>query len=60
MPIMYDPPSGWKYGFPKLYEPLEGESIKDTLLRDGYPQEEIDNWRELPVRFLGSYKNSDN
>jgi hypothetical protein len=35
---LYDPPSGWQFGFPKPYEPLEGESIEDTLKRDGYPE----------------------
>jgi len=36
-----DPPSGWKYGFPK---PIPND-IKDTeawLIEYGYPQEEID------------------
>ena len=42
---MVDPPSGWKYGFPK---PLpadysEGESVIPWLLSEGYPQKEIDN-----------------
>jgi hypothetical protein len=35
---MYDPPDGWKYGFPKPYRPLPGEKITDTLRRDGYPE----------------------
>lgn len=35
---IYDPPSGWMYGFPKQYSPLPGESLKDTLRRDGYPE----------------------
>jgi hypothetical protein len=44
--IMCDPPSGWKYGFPK---PLPEEhayttesSIIPWLLSEGYPQAEID------------------
>jgi hypothetical protein len=35
----YDPPEGWMYGFPKPYRPLPGESLTDTLRRDGYPEE---------------------
>lgn len=38
---MIDPPSGWKYGFPKVLPP----DVKDTtqwLLDNGYPQHEID------------------
>lgn len=39
---IYDPPSGWRYGFPREYKPLPGETLEQTLLRDGYPQREID------------------
>lgn len=56
MALIYDPPSGWMYGFPKLYKPLEGESLEETLLRDGYPQKEIDNGGSNHVRFLGSFE----
>lgn len=38
---LYDPPSGWKYGFPKPYLPREGESLAETLRRDGYPEHEL-------------------
>lgn len=42
--LMCDPPSGWKYGFPKpMPEDLpKGESIFPWLLSEGYPQSEID------------------
>lgn len=48
---MYDPPSGWRYGFPKEYKPIQGESIEETLLRDGYPLEEIRNGGAEHCRF---------
>lgn len=48
---IYDPPSGWRYGFPREYEPLLGETIEQTLLRDGYPQSEIDAGMAQYVRF---------
>lgn len=38
---MIDPPSGWRYGFPK---PVP-DDVKDTikwLVEQGYPQHEID------------------
>ena len=35
-----DPPSGWKYGFPKPI-PDEVKDIKKWLVENGYPQEEI-------------------
>lgn len=40
--MIYDPPSGWKYGFPKPYKPKEGETLSETLLRDGYPAKELE------------------
>jgi hypothetical protein len=42
-PIWIDPPSGWKYGFPKLYKPKEdGLDLEQWLVKNGYPQGEID------------------
>ncbi len=38
---MIDPPSGWRYGFPKVLP----EDVTDTmawLVENGYPQKEID------------------
>jgi hypothetical protein len=52
MTTLYDPPSGWKYGFPKVYAPLPGETLEQTLLRDGYPQREIDNGGAKHCRFI--------
>lgn len=43
---MIDPPSGWKYGFPK---PIPDYRINDQLVwlvEEGYPQKEIDNLGE--------------
>lgn len=53
MSVLYDPPSGWKYGFPKEYAPKDGETLAETLLRDGYPQHEIDNGGARYCRFIG-------
>lgn len=51
---LYDPPSGWKYGFPKEYKPLPGETLTQTLIRDGYPKKEIDNGGARYCRFFES------
>jgi hypothetical protein len=52
MITMYDPPSGWLYGFPKEYKPLyPNEKLEETLLRDGYPQKEIDQGMAKYCRF---------
>jgi len=48
---IYDPPAGWRYGFPRPYEPLPGETLEQTLRRDGYPQKEIDRGGAEHVRF---------
>ncbi|UYE95905.1 hypothetical protein KNLIENLN_00093 [Sinorhizobium phage NV1.1.1] len=48
---VYDPPGGWRYGFPKPYEPKDGETIEQTLLRDGYPQREIEQGMARRCRF---------
>lgn len=39
--LMYDPPSGWRYGFPRPYLPLPNETLAETLIRDGYPADEL-------------------
>lgn len=46
---MCDPPSGWKYGFPKpLPEEYHNNDMKFSvlawLLKQGYPQSQIDSW----------------
>jgi len=54
---MYDPPLGWKYGFPKEYKPHPADTIEETLVRDGYPQEMIDKIGDhLHVRFWETEK----
>lgn len=47
----YDPPSGWQFGFPKAYRPLPGETLEDTLRRDGYPERELAQGMAEHVRF---------
>ena len=50
-----DPPSGWKYGFPKPFDADPGQAVEDWLLGNGYPQSEIDQWhgRGVPCRIWG-------
>ncbi len=47
----YDPPSGWRFGFPREYKPLPGESLADTLRRDGYPEKMDPDWAAGHTRF---------
>ena len=53
MPLVYAPPVGSNYGFPKPYKPLPGETLEQTLLRDGYPQTEIDQGGAKHCQFFG-------
>jgi hypothetical protein len=42
---IYDPPSGWKYGFPKpIPEPVQNgkKDFKQWILDQGYPEKDID------------------
>lgn len=55
MALIYDPPSGWRYGFPRPYNPLPNESLKDTLIRDGYPEKEAEFGAKY-CRFIGPYE----
>ena len=52
MATIIDPPSGWKYGFPK---PIPKDRKKDVLVwlvEQGYPQSEIDDSGDyFPCRY---------
>jgi hypothetical protein len=50
--LLYDPPSGWQYGFPKPYLPRPNEQLQDTLIRDGYPPELASKFHDR-CRFIG-------
>ena len=43
--IIIDPPSGWKYGFPKQFPANRRDDVEKWLVEEGYPQEEIDKLR---------------
>jgi hypothetical protein len=46
--VMIDPPSGWRYGFPKqapaTLREMTAWDLNEWLVKNGYPQEEIDVW----------------
>jgi hypothetical protein len=35
--IWVDPPEGWKYGFPAIYDPEKDGQMSDWIVRKGYP-----------------------
>ena len=41
--LWIDPPSGWKYGFPKVYDREVDGNCTEWMLKNGYPQKEIDS-----------------
>jgi hypothetical protein len=38
---MIDPALGWKYGFPKVYDNPDNLSMKEWLIKNGYPEKEL-------------------
>jgi hypothetical protein len=36
-PYWVDPPSGWRYGFPKLYDPAKDGDMVAWMIANGYP-----------------------
>jgi hypothetical protein len=40
--VMVDPSAGWRYGFPRAYDPAVDGSMPDWLVRCGYPLEHLD------------------
>lgn len=51
-PYWVDPPSGWRYGFPRLYDPAKDGDMTEWLVANGYPQHLAD--RNLPCTFTAS------
>ena len=37
-PYWVDPPEGWRWGFPKLYDPAKDGDMRAWMVRHGYPQ----------------------
>jgi len=37
-PYWVDPPSGYRYGFPRLYDPVKDGPVTEWLIRQGYPE----------------------
>lgn len=42
MAMMIDPPEGWRYGFPRSYDDAKDGSMREFLLRHGYPLKDVD------------------
>jgi len=55
--ILIDPPSGWRFGFPKAIEKekyKEIKNLKQWCIDNGYPKEEADSYGEFfNIRIIG-------
>jgi hypothetical protein len=40
--LYVDPPKGWLYGFPKIWDKNKDPDFYSWLILEGYPQKEID------------------
>jgi hypothetical protein len=45
-PVWIDPPSGWRYGFPKIWNPNTDSDMHKWLVDNGYPEIEITSMGE--------------
>ena len=48
MKMWVDPPSGWRYGFPKIYK--RDRPIEQWLIDNGYPEYDVD-WAAKHMRW---------
>jgi hypothetical protein len=40
--MMIDPFSGWRYGFPRLWNSDVDGDLREFLLQNGYPEKDVD------------------
>lgn len=40
--VMVDPPSGWKYGFPAVWDREQYPKVEELLRAKGYPEKDIE------------------
>ena len=48
MMMWVDPPSGWRYGFPKIYK--KDRPIQQWLIDNGYPEHDVE-WASEHMRW---------
>jgi hypothetical protein len=39
--LWIDPPSGWRYGFPKIWDPQAEPDLQVWLIESGYPEDQV-------------------
>jgi hypothetical protein len=48
-----DPPEGWMYGFPKIWNKTENPDVESWLIANGYPEAKTKN---CPIRMWSNSK----
>lgn len=56
-PYWVDPPSGWAYGFPHLYDPAADGDMVEWMIRHGYPEKLA--MQGLPCTFTACAENGE-
>ena len=51
----FDPPSGWMYGFPKLWDFDKSPDLRQWFLDNGYPEKDVD----FAMNYLRHWKEED-
>jgi hypothetical protein len=45
--IWVDPPEGWRYGFPAIYDPEKDGVMRDWIISKGYPVKLIQEYGDV-------------
>jgi len=49
--VWVDPPNGWRYGFPKVWDKESHPDFKAWLFSQGYPKEEYESYQGNYIRY---------
>lgn len=49
--LWVDPPSGWRFGFPKIWDKVKYPDFKSWLIYQGYPEEEYERYNGNYIRY---------
>lgn len=52
--LVIDPPSGWKYGFPRPFDKKDDQTLGEWLVENGYPQSLVDQGMTRHCRYWES------
>ena len=45
--LWVDPPEGWRYGFPAIYDPASDGVMRDWIISKGYPAKLIQEYGDV-------------